>query len=304
VTNGAAASAGAAIEPDSTYRQRLLISQASPSITLRAGTAAAIAGLSGVTRSIVYENQYGYTTSYGICNTANTDAGSPANSDVMWVELGFPLDASVVGQSVKIGGTTYTITGYVGAGITGLGEVTLSAAPGTQTGVPFVIGDTIALGPAHSVTCVVEGGAATDIAQAIYANRGIGPYTCGTTAVVVTDLNNVSTTMTIRFYVLAYTPIYVTLNVHPLGGFTTATQAAIQAAVVAYLNALGIGQTAVWSEMFGAAVSVNPNPNTPLFSVRSLFLGTSVSPASTSDVNISFNAAASGANGNVIVNLV
>jgi hypothetical protein len=92
------------------------------------------------------------------------------------------------------------------------------------------------------------------------------------------------------------------LNVHPLVGFTTATQAAIQAAVVTYLNALGIGQTAVWSEMFGAAVSVNPNPNTPLFSVRSLYLGTSASPAATSDIPIAFNFASSGST--VVVNLV
>jgi uncharacterized phage protein gp47/JayE len=301
VTNGSAAAPGAAIEPDSVYRARLLISQAQPSITLRAGTEAAISDLIGVLRSVVYENQYGYTTSYGICNTANSDGGS-ANSDVMWVALGFPLDASVVGQQVNIAGTTYTITGYVGAGITGLGEITLSAAPGTQTGVPFYIGDAIALGPAHSITCVVEGGTQSDIALAIYANRGMGCYTCGTSSVVVTDQNNANVTMTIRFYVLAYTPIYVTLNVHPLVGFTTATQAAIQAAVVAYLNALGIGQTAVWSEMFGAAVSVNPNPNTPLFSVRSLYLGTSASPAATSDIPIAFNFASSGST--VVVNLV
>jgi uncharacterized phage protein gp47/JayE len=304
VTNGAAASPGAAIEPDSAYRARLLISQALPSSTLRAGTEAAIAELTGVTRSIVYENQYGYTTSYGICNTANTDAGSPANSNVMWVELGFPLDASVVGQPVNIAGTTYTITGYVGAGITGLGEITLSASPGTQTGVSFYIGDGIAIGPAHSITAVVEGGAQSDIAQAIYNNRGMGPYTCGTTSVVVTDANNAGTTMTISFYVLAYTPIYVTLNVHRLGGFTSAIQAAIQAAVVAYLNALGIGQTAVWSEMFGAAVSVNPNPNTPLFSVRSLYLGTSISPSATADVPVAFDFSSSGSNANVTINLV
>ena len=304
VANGAAATPGAPNEPDSAYRARLLISQAKPSLTLRAGTAAAVAAVLGVTRSVVYENQYGYTTSYGIGNTANSDGGSPANSNVLWVEIGYPLDASVVGQTAVVNGVSYTILDYIGSGITGLGEVVLNAAPGTQTGVSFYVGDGIALGPAHSITVVAEGGTAPNIAQAIYDNRGIGPYTNGTTSVVITDPSNQSTTMTISFDVLAYTPIYVTLNVHALAGYTTATTAAIQTAVVDYLNSLGIGQTAVWSQLFYAAGYVQPNIDTPLFSIHSLYLGTSAGPSQTFDVPIAYNYSAAGGSTNVVINLV
>ena len=70
VTNAAAASPGAAIEPDSQYRARLIVAQTKPSLSLLAGTEAAVAAVSGVTRSVVYENQYGYTTGYGLVNTS------------------------------------------------------------------------------------------------------------------------------------------------------------------------------------------------------------------------------------------
>ena len=297
VTNAAAATPGSPNETDSAYRARLAISQTKPSLTMRAGTAAAVAEVLGFTRSVIYENQYGYTTSYGFCHTANSDGGSPPNANVVDLDVGYPFDATMVGKLITINGTARTIAGYLGPS-----KLTLTTAPGTQTGASFYIGDGIALGPAHSITCVVEGGDSSDIAQAIYGNRGIGPYTNGSTSVLVTDPENPGAAMTIRFFVLAYAPIFVTLNVHQLSGFTSATQAAIQAAVASYLNSLGIGQTAVWSELFGAAVSVNPNPITPLFSIRSLYLGTIASPTYTNDVPIPYATAATAAT--VIVNLV
>ena len=299
VTNTAAASPGEPIESDAAYRARLAISQTKPSLTLRAGTAAAIAAVTNVTRSIVFENQYGYTCGFGICHTANSDSASPPNSNVVVLDLGPPFNASQVGQAIVINGVSYAISEYVSPT-----ELTLTTAPGTQSGVSWYIGDGVALGPAHSITCVVEGGAQGDIAQAIYSNRGIGPYTNGSTAVSVTDPSNPAVTMTIRFFMLSYTPIYVTLNVHPLGGFTSTVQSSIQVAVVSYLNSLGIGQTAVWSQLFYAAGSVQPNIDTPLFSIHSLYLGTSASPTQTADIAVAFNAAASGTSAYVVINLV
>jgi uncharacterized phage protein gp47/JayE len=299
VTNSAAGVPGVPVEADSHYRARLLSSQSQPSLALRTGTAAKVAGVSGVTRSIVYENQYGNTTSYGVCNTANVDSASPPNDNVIILKTGYPFDATMVGQAVVIGVTSYTIAGYVSPT-----ELTLTTPPGTQSGVPFYIGDGIALGPRNSITCVVEGGAAAAIALAIYTNKCPGCLTNGTTSTTVTDSNNPTVTMVISFDVLAYLPIYVSLNVHPLQGFTSATQAAIIANIVAYLNSLGIGQSVVWSELFGAAVIANPNPAAPLFSIHALTLGTSPGPVGTSDVPVSHNVASSGITADVIVTLV
>jgi uncharacterized phage protein gp47/JayE len=65
VTNPSGAVAGQPVESDSQYRARLIISQSLPSETLLAGTAAAIAAVSGVTRSMVYENPTNVTDGNG-----------------------------------------------------------------------------------------------------------------------------------------------------------------------------------------------------------------------------------------------
>ena len=142
--------------------------------------------------------------------------------------------------------------------------------------------------PAHSITCVVEGGADADVAQAIYNNRGIGCYTNGTSLVNVTDPYT-GTVMPIRFSRPTYAGVYVALTVHPLAGYTTATAAAIQSALLAYLNSLQIGQTVVLSELYGAVLSVRPNALQPEFSIRSLTLGTASNPTGTVDLTLAYN---------------
>lgn len=157
--------------------------------------------------------------------------------------------------------------------------------------------------PPHSITAVVEGGDTGAIAQAIYNNKGIGCYTNGTVVVVVTDPNS-GTVQNVRFDRPAYVPIFVTLNVHALPGFTTATQTAIQAAIVEYLNDLQIGELVTLSAMYAVAMSVTPNIEVPTFSVRSVFLDISASPSSTADIILTFTQVAQGVTANVVVNLV
>lgn len=156
--------------------------------------------------------------------------------------------------------------------------------------------------PAHSVSCVVEGGLDADVAQAIYANRGIGPFTNGTTTVTVTGASG--NTMPIRFSRPAYVPIYVSLSVHPLLGYTSDTTAAIKAALVAYQNSLQIGELVVQSELVGATLSVRPNPDLPMFSVRALTLGTAATPTLTDDIPMTYGQVASGVLANIVLTLV
>ncbi len=65
VTNAAAALVGQAVESDSALRARQAISTALPSITMLAGTIAAIAAVPGVTRYNVLENPTGAVDAYG-----------------------------------------------------------------------------------------------------------------------------------------------------------------------------------------------------------------------------------------------
>ena len=347
VTNAGAATPGEAVEPDSQYRARLLIAQAKPSLSLLAGTAAAVAAVAGVTRSQVYENYNGFTAGYGLVSTVGTAVtkllGYPFDSTdathPITIVTASALGAVTVGASggtgyavndlltvvqsggalgqVKVltiggGGNVLTVqinpaspgsgyavannlatTGGGGSGcqiditalttaalvysIASVGSVsalTLTTSAGTQTDVPYFIGDGIVVGPAHSITGVVEGGVAADIAQAIYDNKNPGVLTNGTTTVVVIDPSNGSLSMSISFDILAYVQLYVQMNVHGFIGFTTATQEAIAQAASDYLNSLGIGETIVVSELYGAALEARPNPDQPLFSIHSMNLGT------------------------------
>jgi uncharacterized phage protein gp47/JayE len=157
--------------------------------------------------------------------------------------------------------------------------------------------------PGHSITCIVEGGADADVATAIFNNRGIGCFTNGTTSVTVTDAFT-GVSLDIGFSRPTYVPVYVSLNVHALAGYTSATTTAIQNAIAAYLNTLQIGESVVLSELYGAALTVRPNPDQPMFSIRALTLGTSASPTGTSDLTTAFNAVAQGVAANVVVSMV
>lgn len=294
VTNPGAAIAGEPIEPDSSYRARLLLSQAKPSLSLVAGTAAAIAAVPEVTRSQVYENPYDYTASFGLINTSGTG---------FTIVDGYPIDSSDVSQTITIEGVAYEIA-TVTNGTTG----TLSTSAGTQTGAIFFIGGTVssqALGPAHSITSIVENGTTANIAQAIYNNKNPGVLTNGTTTVSVVDPNNGSIAIPISFDVLTYVQIYVALNVHALNGFTTATQAAIATDVAAYLDTLGIGESVVWSELFAAALNARPNPDQPLFSIRGITSGyesaQTTGTTSNGSPDVTLTSGSGTANGQVVV---
>ena len=101
VANTLAAIPGTAVEADSKLKSRQAISTAQPSLTVLEGTKGAIAGVSGVTRSKVYEN-----------DTDSTDEnGLPAHSITALVEGGSDADIAGVifkkkGPGCKANGTT------------------------------------------------------------------------------------------------------------------------------------------------------------------------------------------------------
>jgi uncharacterized phage protein gp47/JayE len=157
--------------------------------------------------------------------------------------------------------------------------------------------------PAHSLTAVVEGGTDLAVATAIYGKHGIGCDTNGSTSVVVTDPFNGSTT-TISFDRPSYQPIFVTMTVHGLAGYTSSVLTAIQNAIVNYLQSLQIGEEVTFSAMYGVALSVMPNLAQPQFSVKSVALGTSASPTGTSDIVLTFNEVSYGSASNILVTAV
>jgi uncharacterized phage protein gp47/JayE len=207
-------------------------------------------------------------------------------------------------QSISVALPSETRLAGTQAALLQVPGVTLAIAMENQTSVTDAYGN-----EGHSLTCVVQGGEPLAIATAIFANRGIGCNTQGATATAmtitpVTDPNSGNIT-DIGYIVAVSTPIFVSLSVHSLStSFTTATQAAIIAAIVTYLNSLDIGEEILQSSLYGAALSVMPNPLQPIFSIRALTLGTAADPTGTTDLTLAFYEVASGATSDVVLTLV
>lgn len=154
--------------------------------------------------------------------------------------------------------------------------------------------------PPHSITAVAEGGTELDVATAIYNQKGIGCYTNGTTSVEVTDPNSGLIT-TINFDLPTFVPVYVSLSLQPLTGFTSAMAAAVQTAIVNYLNSLEIGEIVTLSALYAAAMSIVLSLVNPPFSIRALTLGINPAPVGTADIVMAFNQVSEGVAANVLV---
>lgn len=157
--------------------------------------------------------------------------------------------------------------------------------------------------PPHSLTAVVEGGTELAVATAIYEQRGIGCYTNGSTAVNITDPETLLVT-TIRFDLPTYVPIYVSLSIHALTGFTSAMPALVQQAITNYLNELQIGEIVTLSALYAAAMAVAGPLTNPAFSIRALTMGLSPSPSGTGDISMEFDQVAEGISSYVVVSQV
>lgn len=148
--------------------------------------------------------------------------------------------------------------------------------------------------PAHSITCVVEGGSSTDIANAIFSRKGPGCSTNGTTSVSVTDSYGVANT--IKYDVVSYVDIDVDITVKQLTGYTSDTTTAIQNAIASTENTVAIGNDLYMDSLWSAALSVNTNPAKPTFSITSLTAAVhgSAQAQGTAPIPISYNQVARG----------
>lgn len=143
--------------------------------------------------------------------------------------------------------------------------------PGTSIENPTGAADSWG-NPAHSITMVVEGGTDAAVGLSIYLKKTIGCFTNGTTSTVVVDPNT-GYAETISFYRPSYIQPFIGMYLQGLPGFTTATVIAVQAALVAYLNSLAIGEEVTYSALWSVALSVTPNISQPEFSIKGVSLG-------------------------------
>jgi uncharacterized phage protein gp47/JayE len=140
--------------------------------------------------------------------------------------------------------------------------------------------------PAHSVTCVVEGGADEDIAEAILYHKGIGCYTNGDTEITVTDENGYENK--IRFYRPSYIPVFVQVTIKKYSGYLSAVTASIQKAVFEYLSSLEIGQTVSISMLTAIVMNCNLSQTAPTFGVTKIIIGKTAETREAADMEMNY----------------
>jgi len=150
--------------------------------------------------------------------------------------------------------------------------------------------------PSHSIAVVVQGGNTTAIAQTIQEKKSPGTGTYGTTSIIVEDQAGVP--IQINFFELTDTQIFVALTVQPLNGWVATTGPAIVAAIVAFLNALAIGEEVYYNWVLSTAGLINQDLG-QTFVITQLQIGLNTGNLGTANIPIEFTAAAACSTDNV-----
>ncbi|MBD0984910.1 baseplate J/gp47 family protein [Klebsiella michiganensis] len=146
--------------------------------------------------------------------------------------------------------------------------------------------------PAHSISAIVEGGDATEIANTIRSTKGQGVSTYGTTAVIVTD--KYGNPYTIRFSRPVDVPIYVSITIQALTGYSSQVGDEIKAAVAAYINSLAIGDGVLLSRVYSPAnLGVVSGGNARYYDIMELLIGRASDDVAAANVVLAYDESAS-----------
>ncbi|WP_177334087.1 baseplate J/gp47 family protein [Klebsiella quasipneumoniae] len=154
--------------------------------------------------------------------------------------------------------------------------------------------------PPHSISAIVEGGDATEIANTIRSVKGQGVSTYGTTAVIVTD--KYGNPYTIRFSRPVDVPIYVSITLQALTGYSSEVGDEIKAAVVAYINSLAIGDSVLLSRVYSPAnLGVVSGGNARYYDIMELLIGRSADDVAAANVVVAYDESASCSVDNIVL---
>ncbi len=225
------------------------------------------------------------TPTYGWKEITNTVAAVLGNDEETDAELRVRQTKSVANPSQTM------LQGTLGA-IIAVDNVARATVYENDTNLSTVDPDYNPHGfPAHSVTCVVEGGADEDIAEAILYHKGVGCYTNGDTEISVTDANGYENK--IRFYRPVYVPIFVKVTIKKYKGYLSSVTASIQKAVYDYLASLEIGQTVSISMLTAVVMNCNPSRSAPTFGVTGILIGRTKETQAAEDISMTYKEVAS-----------
>lgn len=154
--------------------------------------------------------------------------------------------------------------------------------------------------PPHSISAIVEGGDATEIANTIRSVKGQGVSTYGTTAVIVTD--KYGNPYIIRFSRPVDVPVYVSITLKALTGYSSEVGDEIKAAVAAYINSLAIGDSVLLSRVYSPAnLGVVSGGNARYYDIMELLIGRSSDDVAAANVVVAYDESASCSVDNIVL---
>ena len=146
--------------------------------------------------------------------------------------------------------------------------------------------------PPHSVTAVVDGGDATDIATIIARKKGQGVTPNGSTVIVVPD--KYGNPHDVGFNRPVIVPVFVAIEIKAFIGYTTQIGNEIAQAVAAYINGLEIGLSVLLSRVYSPAnLGVVSGGDSRYYDIISLQIGRSAGGVTAANINIAYSEVAS-----------
>lgn len=204
-------------------------------------------------------------------------------------------------QAISTANPSQTMLAGTKGAIAALPDVSRYAVYENDTNVDSVTEDNPYGLPAHSVTCVVEGGTDEDVAEAIFLHKGIGCYTHGDVEVQYTDQNDYINR--VRFFRPVYKDIFVKVVLKKYTGYISTMTVKVRDAVYNYLAALTIGSDVSASVLSNIITDCNPSLTKPIFGIKELKLGLSKSAMAAQDIDIGFKEIPNPAYANIEVTL-
>jgi uncharacterized phage protein gp47/JayE len=221
-----------------------------------------------------------------VTNSAAASQGAPVETDSQLRQR----------QAQSVALPSLTVLGGILGAVQAVAGVVSAAIYENDTNAPDANAQ-----PANSIAVVAKGGSAADIARAIMLKKTPGTYTHGTTSVVVSD--DIGIPHTIRYFQPTDAPMAVEVRLKALSGYTTAVAAQVQAAVAAFINGLGIGQSVMLARLYLPA-QLNGAGQSSTFEVLTVKVAAKPGTPAAADVAVAYNALASCAAADVSIVVV
>ncbi|WP_145476137.1 baseplate J/gp47 family protein [Yersinia similis] len=240
-------------------------------------TATAICSVPGAIVALANTVKEIATPTRGWLSVNNPTAATPGKPVEMDAELR-------VRQSVSVALPSRTVLDGILGAIAGISGV--ERYRGYENDTSITDGNGI---PSHSISIVVDGGDATEIAQTIALKKGPGSGTYGTTTIPIKDKYGI--VHPINFFRKGTVQVYVRLEIKALQGYTSSIGTAIKNSIAEYINDIEIGEP-VRIKRIDLPAQLNGSIERLTYDITLLEIGISQDALSENNIEIAFNDAA------------